>query len=133
MVVRFTVWLTVPLKEVPRAQLLVAVIARKVLRVPRLAQRRDHLAHDRFLAGVAASLLRRRYSASAHVGVQVAEHRIQMVALRQCARRRLGDCRVRDSFVGLGVIRYRLHLVAAVAILVIATAAAVHLQLKVDY
>lgn len=94
MVVQFAVRLSVALKEVPSAQLLVAVAARKVLRVPGLAQRRDHLADDRLLAGVAAALLCRRHSASVHVGVQVAEHRVQLIALRQGARRRFGDRRL---------------------------------------
>lgn len=43
MVIRLAVGPAVTLEEVPRAQLLVAVSAREVLRVPGAAQGRDHL------------------------------------------------------------------------------------------
>lgn len=43
MIVRFTIRPAVPLEEVPRAQLLVAVSAGEVLRVPSASQRRDNL------------------------------------------------------------------------------------------
>lgn len=69
MVVRLAVRMAVALKEVARAQLLRAVVARKVLRMPGLAQRRDHLADDRLVAGVAASLLCGGDSLAAHVGL----------------------------------------------------------------
>lgn len=140
-VVLLAVGLSIALKEVARAQLLAAVAASKVLRVPGLAQGRDDLTNDRLLASVAAALLRCCDPTAAHVGVQVAEHRIQLVALGQGARRRLGDRRVlnvRHSLVRLRVIRHRLHLVAAhcssavvlvVVVVVVASvaAAAVHL------
>lgn len=43
MIVRLAVGAAVALEEVPGAELLVAVRAREVLRVPRATQRRDHL------------------------------------------------------------------------------------------
>lgn len=46
MVVRLAVGSSVALKEVARSQLLVALLASEVLRVPGLAQRRDHLAYE---------------------------------------------------------------------------------------
>lgn len=134
-VVLLTVRLSVPLEEVLRAQLLVAVAASKVLRVPRLAQCRDHLTHNRLLASVAAPLLRRRYSAPAHVRVQIAEHRVQLVALGQGSRRRLRYRRVlnvRHALVWLRVVRHRLHLMAAAVVAASVLVAAVHLQVGVD-
>lgn len=136
-VVLLAVGLSIALEKVARAQLLAAVAASKVLRVPGLAQGRDHLTNDRLLAGVAAALLRCCDPTTAHISVQVAEHRIQLVALGQGARRRLDDGRVLNSLVRLGVVRHRLHLVAAhcssavvlVVVVVVASvaAAAVHL------
>lgn len=116
MVVLLAVRLAVALKEVARAQLLVAVAARKVLGVPGLAQRRNDLAHNRLLARVAAALLRGGDAATGHVRVQVAEHRVQLVAFGEGARLRLRDGRVLDvrhALVRLRVVRHRLHLVAA--------------------
>lgn len=57
-VVRLAVRVTVPLKEVAGAEFLLAVGADEVLRVPGLAERRDHLTHDRLVASAAAALLR---------------------------------------------------------------------------
>lgn len=67
MVIRFTVGMSVTLEEVPGAQLLGAMGAHKVLRVPGLAQGGDNLTDNGFLAGVAASLLGSVYSLTAHV------------------------------------------------------------------
>ena len=72
MVVRLAVRIAVPLEEVPRAQLLRAVIAREVLRMPSLAKGRNDLADDRLIARVAASLLGRVNSLAAHIGLQIA-------------------------------------------------------------
>lgn len=72
MVVRLAVGLPVALEEVPRAQLLGAVGAGEVLRVPGLPQRGDDLPDDGLLAGAAAALLAGGDSLAAHVCLQVA-------------------------------------------------------------
>lgn len=59
MIVSLAVRRSVALEEVPRAQLLIAVIASEVFRVPCLAQSRDHLTDDRLVACVTAALLHR--------------------------------------------------------------------------
>lgn len=69
-VVRLAVRPSFALEEVARAQLLVAVVADKVLRVPRLAQSRNHLANDGFVARGAAPFLRRVHALSVHLGGQ---------------------------------------------------------------
>lgn len=69
MIVWFAVRMTVTLEEVSRAQLLAAMIARKVLRMPGLAQCGDHLTDDRLVTSVAASLLGSGYSLAAHIGL----------------------------------------------------------------
>lgn len=69
MVVWFAIRMTVALEEVPGAQLLATMVARKVLRMPGLAQRGDHLTDDRFVTSVAASLLGSGYSLAAHIGL----------------------------------------------------------------
>lgn len=71
MIIRFTVRFPVPLEEVPRPQLLGAMRAGEVLRVPCFTQSSDDLAHDGLLAGVAAALLARVDPLAAHVGLQV--------------------------------------------------------------
>lgn len=58
MVVRLAVRVAVPLEEVAGAEFLLAVGADEVLRVPGLAQRRDHLTHNRLVASAATALLR---------------------------------------------------------------------------
>lgn len=68
-VVRLAVREAVALKEVAGAQLLAAVVARKVLRMPGLAQGGDHLADDRLLAGIAAALLYGIDSLATHIGL----------------------------------------------------------------
>lgn len=77
MVVRLAVWSAIALEEVPRAQLLVAVGAGEVFRVPRATQRCYDLPNDRLLAGVAASLLGRLYSLAAHVCPEGSEHMLE--------------------------------------------------------
>lgn len=97
MVVGLAVGVALPLEEVPRAQLLVAVGAGEVFRVPRLPQRGDHLkieefrglisgltarrtgpllisiylSDDRLLAGAAASLLSGVDALTTHVCLEV--------------------------------------------------------------
>lgn len=77
MVIRFAVRPSVALEEVARAQLLGAVGAREVLRVPRLAQGRDHLANDCLVARGATALLRRVHTLTIHLGSQTPEHAVQ--------------------------------------------------------
>lgn len=101
MVVGLAVGLPVSLEEVPGAQLLRAVGAREVLRVPRLPQRGDDLAHYGLLAGVAAAFLARVDSLAAHVCLEVAKHRIQVLLGR---RLRLGGLRRTVRRVGDGVV-----------------------------
>lgn len=48
-----------------------------MLRMPRLAQRRDHLANDRLVARRAAALLRRVHALPIHLGRQAPEHAVQ--------------------------------------------------------
>lgn len=67
MIVGLAVGISVALKEVARAQLLGAVRAGEVLRMPRLAQGGDHLAHYRLVARAATALLCCVYSLSTHV------------------------------------------------------------------
>lgn len=81
MVVRFAVRMTVTFEEVTGAQLLFAVTAEEVLRVPGLAQRRYHLADDRLVARITASLLGRVHTLAVHVSLQATEHRIQLSRL----------------------------------------------------
>jgi len=76
-IVWFAVRPSVAFEEIPRAQLLRAVRARKVLRVPRLAQRRYHLADDRLVARGATAFLRRVHALSVHLGGQTPEHAVQ--------------------------------------------------------
>lgn len=71
MVVGLAVRLAVALEEVPRAQLLGAVGAREVLRMPRLPQGCDHLPHDGFLAGAAAALLAGGDPLATHVRLKI--------------------------------------------------------------
>lgn len=110
-VVRLAVRIAVPLEEVARAQLLRAVVARKVLRMPGLAQGRNDLADDRLVARVAASLLGRVHTLAAHVGLQIPKHRVQLVVRRRqlLGRRNRGQRAlvVRDTLVRLRVIRHR--------------------------
>jgi len=114
MIVRLAIRVTLPLKEIPRAQLLITVGACEVFRMPRLAQGRyhlrskniiksnsvasafrnhdavdDYLAHNRLLAGAAASLLGRVDTLAAHVGLKIAEHRIQLVLFKRLALSRM--------------------------------------------
>lgn len=87
MVVLLAVWSAVTFKEVLGAQLLVAMRAGEVLRVPGLAQGCDHPPHDGFVAGGAAALLCGGNALLSHVAGQRAEHRIKLV------RRRGRGCR----------------------------------------
>ncbi len=78
MVIGFAVRMPVAFEEVAGAQLLVAMGADKMLRVPGFAKGRDHLADDGLVAGAAASLLGRIDALSVHVSLKGAEHRIQL-------------------------------------------------------
>lgn len=114
MVVRLAIRLPVALEEVAGAQLLGAVGTGEVLGVPSLAEGGDDLAHDGLLASAAAALLARVHSLATHVGLQVAEHRIQIllgggrVALRD-VRGFLGERVVGDRGV---LMPARVHLQA---------------------
>lgn len=66
-----------------------------------------YLAHDGFLAGVAASLLSRVNSLAAHVGLEVAKHRIQLVLLEGLAFP--WELLVLVGRVGLGDVNARLR------------------------
>jgi len=68
-VVRFAIGEAVALEEIAGSQLLAAVVARKVLRMPGLAQGGDHLAHNGLLAGIAAALLHGIDSLATHIGL----------------------------------------------------------------
>lgn len=67
MIVRLAVWVSIALEEVAGAQFLSAMCANEVLGMPGLSQSSDDLAHDGFLASVAASLLGGVDSLAAHV------------------------------------------------------------------
>lgn len=58
----------------------------------------DYLTHDGLLAGAAASLLGRIDTLAAHVGLEIAEHRIQLILLERLAL----SWMVEMSRVGLG-------------------------------
>ncbi|KYN27217.1 hypothetical protein ALC57_03561 [Trachymyrmex cornetzi] len=88
MIVRFAIRMTFPLEEVPCTQLLVAVSTCEVFWMPRLAQGRYHLRSKniiKFLAGAAASFLGCVDTLAAHVGLKIAEHRIQLVLFQRLA------------------------------------------------
>lgn len=92
MVIRLAVGVSIALEEVSGAQLLVAVVTCKVLRMPGLAERGNNLSDDRLVASIAASLLGGIDSLAAHVGLQISEHRIQLIVhwrqVSGCAHRR---------------------------------------------
>lgn len=71
--------MAVAFEKVARAQLFLAVVARKVLWMPGLAERCDNLADNWLITGTAAALLQRIYSLLTHVGAKLAKHRIQLV------------------------------------------------------
>ncbi|KYQ50318.1 hypothetical protein ALC60_10632 [Trachymyrmex zeteki] len=79
MIVRFAIRVTLPLEEVPCAQLLIAMSTCEVFWMPRLAQGRYHL------RSAAASLLGCVDTLAAHVGLKIAEHRIQLILLQRLA------------------------------------------------
>lgn len=121
MVVRLAVGMAVPLEEVARSELLIAVVAREMLWMPSFAQRRDHLAHDWLFAGAAAAFVGRVHSLPVHVCLQAAQHKVQLVSTRlDAAVRRtihvsgddgLFSCLVvLESLVRLRVVRHRLLL-----------------------
>jgi hypothetical protein len=108
-IVRFTVGLPVAFEEIPGAQFLGAMGAGEVLRMPGLAQGGDHLPHDGFVAGAAASLLAGVDSLPTHVRLQVPEHRIEVLLGGRRALR-LG------GFGGARVLRIGDRLVLGVAL-----------------
>lgn len=69
MIIWFTVGESITLKEVTCAQLLTAMIACKVLRMPSLAQCGNHLTHNRLLACIAATLLYCVNTLTTHIGL----------------------------------------------------------------
>lgn len=77
MVIRLAIGTAIALEEVSSPQLLVAVRAGEVLRMPRATQRRDYLSHDGFLAGVAAPFLGCLDSLTTHVGAEGSQHVVQ--------------------------------------------------------
>lgn len=78
MVVRLAVGMAVPFEEIPSPQLLVAVGAHEMFRVPCLAEGRYHLADDRLIARRTASFLSRVDALFAHVRLKTVEHAIQL-------------------------------------------------------
>lgn len=113
-IIGLTVRVAVALEEVPRAKLLVAVATGKVFRVPRFPEGRYHLSDDRFVAGIAAALLRCVHTLAAHVSGKIAEHRIELIGRRWQVfggrNRRQRTLVVRGALVRLRVIRHRLVL-----------------------
>jgi hypothetical protein len=102
-IIRFTIGMTVPFEKVACAQLLVAMVARKVLRMPGLAQGRDHLADNWFVARIAAPLLGGVDALTAHFGLQTAQHRVQLITTVLIAFRLLSGCRFLGDNSGLKV------------------------------
>lgn len=79
MVVCLTVWLPLTLKEVPGADLLLAVGAHKVLGVPRFTHGSHHLSNNRFLAGTTNTFSHGLDSKSVEVGLEASQHVVQLV------------------------------------------------------
>jgi hypothetical protein len=79
MIIWFTIRKTVPFKKVTCTQLLVAMVTRKVLWMPGLAQSGDHLSNNWFVASVTTPLLGGIHPLTAHFGLQTAQHRIQLI------------------------------------------------------
>lgn len=77
MIIRLAIRTSIALEEVPRAQLLSAMGAGEMLRMPGLSQGCDDLADDGFVACSAAALLGSGDSLPGHVGVQRTEHALQ--------------------------------------------------------
>lgn len=69
MIIGFTVRESIAFKEVTCAQLLTAMIACKMLRMPCLAQCSDHLTNNGFLACIAATLLYCVNTLTTHIGL----------------------------------------------------------------
>lgn len=86
MIVRFAVRPAIALEKVARAQLLRTVGAREMFRMPRLAQGRDHLAHDGLVARGATAFLRRVHALPVHLGGQTPEHTVQWCRRIYCLR-----------------------------------------------
>lgn len=98
MVVTLAVRHAVALEEVAGAQLLLAVRAGEVLRVPNPPQRRDHLTNDSVVTRSTVTLGDDGDALAAHVAVETAQHVVQVVAgrlLRGVAWRRLHGCLLR--------------------------------------
>lgn len=68
-VIRLAVRMSIPLEEVPGAQLLRTMSTSEVFRMPGLAEGGDNLADDRLIAGAATTLLGGVHSLTAHVGL----------------------------------------------------------------
>lgn len=78
MVVRFAIWVSISLEEIPRSQFLVAVGANEVFGVPCFAQSCDDLPNNGFVASWAAAFLGRVNSLFAHVCLQAVKHAVQL-------------------------------------------------------
>lgn len=113
-IIRLAVRVSVTLEEVPGAQLLIAVIASKMLRMPSFAESRYDLADDGLIAGIAAPLLSGIDSLATHIGLQISKHGIQLITCRGQlfgrSHRRQSTLIMRGSLVWLRVIRHRLQL-----------------------
>lgn len=79
-VISLAVGISIALEEVSGAQFLIAVIASEVLRVPCLAQCRDHLTDDRLVACVTAAFLHRVDSLTWHIRLKIAKHKLELIA-----------------------------------------------------
>lgn len=66
-IIGLAIWETVTLKEIPRAQFLLAMIAGKVLRMPCLTQGSYHLPDNWLITGTATTLLLCIYTLTTHV------------------------------------------------------------------
>lgn len=69
MIIGLTVGKAIALKEIACAQLLIAVIASKMLWMPGFAQGGNDLANNGLFTGIAAALLYSVYSLTIHIGL----------------------------------------------------------------
>jgi hypothetical protein len=78
-VVSFAKGCAIALEKVPCAQLLVAMVASEMLRVPGLSKCRDDLSNNWLVAGAAAALLHCVHSLTRHVRLETAKHILKLV------------------------------------------------------
>lgn len=91
-VVRFTIRMAITLKKVASTQFLVAMSACKMLWVPSFSQCCYHLPNDGLITGVTAALLCGVNTLTAHVGLKIAKHRVQLVLFSTTTCRRHHWC-----------------------------------------